>query len=94
MGHGLLRVSFKVFAAMKRHHDHGNSYERKHLVGAGLQFRGLVHYLHGVKHGSMQAVLMLERELRVLYPDRLAARRERVTLGLTSAFETPRPTPY
>lgn len=39
-GHGLLRVSVKVSEAMKRHHDHGNSEERKHLVGAGLQFRG------------------------------------------------------
>ncbi|KAL6037402.1 hypothetical protein STEG23_003590 [Scotinomys teguina] len=25
--------------AVKRHHDQGNSYERKHLIGAGLQFQ-------------------------------------------------------
>ena len=24
---------------MKRHHDHGNSYKRKHLIGAVLQFQ-------------------------------------------------------
>ena len=29
-------------------------------------FRGLVHYHHGRKHGSMQANIVLERELRVL----------------------------
>jgi hypothetical protein len=41
-------------AAGKSHHDHGNSYKRKHLIGAGLQLRGSVHYHHGGKHGSMQ----------------------------------------
>ena len=31
----LVRVSIVV----KRHHDQGNSYKGKHLVGAGLQFQ-------------------------------------------------------
>jgi len=31
----LVRVSF----AMKRHHDQGNFYKGKHLIGAGLQFQ-------------------------------------------------------
>lgn len=26
--------------AVKRHHDHGNSYKRQHLVRAGLDFHG------------------------------------------------------
>ena len=32
--------------AMKRHHDHGNSYKGKHLIRAGLPFRGLIHSRH------------------------------------------------
>lgn len=32
-----------------------------HLIGADLQFRGLVHY----HHGGMQAGLVLEKDLRV-----------------------------
>jgi hypothetical protein len=50
---------------VKRHHDQSNSYKEKHLIGAGIQFRGLVHYHHGGKHGSMQADMMLKKELRV-----------------------------
>ena len=29
----------RVFIAVKRHHDHSNSYKGKHLIGAGLQFQ-------------------------------------------------------
>ena len=72
---------------MKKHHDHGNSYKGKHLIGAGLQFRDLVHYHHGGKHGSMQADMVLEKELRVLHID-LQAIGEAVTLGLARACET------
>lgn len=36
----------RVFIAVKRHHDHSNSYKGKHLIGAGLQFEGLVHCYH------------------------------------------------
>jgi hypothetical protein len=32
-------------------------------------FRGLVHYHHGRKHGSMQANILLGKELRVLHLD-------------------------
>jgi hypothetical protein len=60
---------------VKRHHDHGNSYKGKHLIGAGLQFRGSVHYHQGRKHGSIQAGMVLEKELRVLHLDLKAARR-------------------
>ena len=54
---------------MKGYYDHGNSYKGKHLIGAGLQFRGSVHCHHGGKHGSMQADVVLEKELEVTYPD-------------------------
>ena len=35
--------------------------------------RGLVHYCHGEKHGSVQADMVLEKELRVLHLDPQAA---------------------
>jgi hypothetical protein len=54
---------------VKRHHDHGNSYKEKHLIGAGLQFRGLIHYCHDLKHASIQEDMMLEKELGVLCLD-------------------------
>jgi hypothetical protein len=38
----------------------------KHFIGAGLQFRGLVRYHHGGKHGRIQADMALEKELRDL----------------------------
>ena len=66
---------------MNRHHDRGNSYKGKHLIGAGLQFRDSVHYCHGEKHGSVQADMMLETELRVLHLDAQAAE-VNATLGL------------
>lgn len=34
------------------HYDHGNSYEGKYLIEADLQFRGLVYYHYGEKHGG------------------------------------------
>jgi hypothetical protein len=38
-----------------------NSYKKgKHLTGAGLQFRGSVHYHPGRKHGSTQADMLME----------------------------------
>jgi len=64
-------VRFSV--AMKRHHNHSNSYKGKHLIGAGLQFRGLVCYCHGRKHVGKQADLVLKRQLRVLHLDLKAA---------------------
>jgi hypothetical protein len=39
------RECLKVSLAMKRHHDHSNSYKGKHLIWTGLQFRCLIHYL-------------------------------------------------
>jgi hypothetical protein len=54
---------------VKRHYDQGNSYKRRHFTGVVYSFRGLVHYHHGRKHGSMQADMVLEKELRVLHLD-------------------------
>jgi hypothetical protein len=59
---------------VKRCRDH-NSYGEEHLSGTGLRFKGLVHYLHGRKHGSRQADLVLKK-LRVLHLDGQAARRQ------------------
>jgi hypothetical protein len=40
--------------------------KRKHLVGASLQFKGLV-YCHDRKPGNAQADMVLEKELRVVH---------------------------
>ena len=56
----LLICCHRVSTAVKRHHDHSNSYKGKQFIGADLEFRGLVHNSHGGKHGSIQAD-MLER---------------------------------
>jgi hypothetical protein len=58
---------------VKRRHDHTNSYKGQHFIETGLQFRGSVHYHHGGKHGSIQAGMVLEEELRVLHLDLKAA---------------------
>lgn len=58
---------------MRRYHDNDNSYKGKDLIGDGLLYKGLVHYCHGVKHGDLQADVELERELRLLHLDPLAA---------------------
>ena len=51
--------------ATKRHHDHSNFYKGKYLIGSALHFIDLVHYCYG----SMQADMVLEKELRVLHFD-------------------------
>ena len=53
---------------MKRYRGYSNSFKGQHLVGAGLQFRGLVHYHYGRKHGGVQADMVLEKT-RVLRLD-------------------------
>jgi hypothetical protein len=44
----------RVSISVKKHYDHGNSYKGKHLIEAGLQFRGIIHCHHGGKHGGLQ----------------------------------------
>ena len=60
---------------MNRNHYQGNPCKGEHLIGAGLQFRGLVYYNHGGNHSSRQEELVLEKELRVLQLDLKARRR-------------------
>jgi hypothetical protein len=43
-------------------------------LGLAHSFRGLVHYCHGKKPVSVQADMVLEKKLRVLYLDPRAAR--------------------
>jgi hypothetical protein len=50
---------------VKKHYDHRNSSKGNDLTMAGVP--GLVHYLAGRKHGSTQADVVLERELRDLH---------------------------
>jgi hypothetical protein len=52
-----------VSIAVKRHYDDSSS----HLIGAGLQFRGLVYYHHGKKLGVSSADVV--EKLRVLHLD-------------------------
>ena len=58
---------------MNRHHNYGNCYKGKHLVGTGLQFRGSVRYQHGGKHGSIQADMVPESSISV---SRISTKRE------------------
>jgi hypothetical protein len=50
----LEKYYLRVSIAVKRHHDHSNSYKGKHLIWAGLRFWGLVRCCHGRKHGDVQ----------------------------------------
>jgi hypothetical protein len=51
---------------MERHQEHGNSCIGKHFIGMILKFG---RFSHGEKHGSVQAGMVLEKKLRVLYLD-------------------------
>jgi hypothetical protein len=44
-------------------HYHGNSCIKKRLIGAGLQFQRINPCHHGGKHGSVQADMMLMKEI-------------------------------
>ena len=48
------------------------------IMAIFIKFRGLVLCHHGRKHGSTQADMVLEKELRVLHP----GSRKREALGL------------
>jgi hypothetical protein len=53
---------------------------RKNIsLGLPYRFRGSVHYCQGRKHGSIEADMVLEKELRVLHLDWKAARRDCLT---------------
>ena len=48
----IMTVLVRISIAMEKHYDHSNFYKGHHLIGVGLQFRGLFHYLYSRKHGS------------------------------------------
>jgi hypothetical protein len=56
----------RAFISVKRYHDHNNFYKENIYLGLAYSFRGLVHYHHGRKHGTVQADMVLEKQLRVL----------------------------
>ena len=60
-------ITVKNIVSELRHHYHGNYYKGKSLIGADLQFRGLVYYHNGRKHADMQVDMVLEKEINVLY---------------------------
>ena len=51
---------------MKNHYETCISYNEKHLIEGGLQFRGLVHY-YGGQLGSKQEDMVLVRQVIVIY---------------------------
>lgn len=77
---------------MKRYHDYGNFYKMRHLISAGLQFQGLVHYHHGrgawERAGRHGAVEVAEHSAH-----RSAGSRKRKPLSLVWVLETSAPTP-
>jgi hypothetical protein len=44
-------------------------------LGLAYRFRGLVHYHQGKKHGSVQADMVVKKDLRLLYLETKAAKR-------------------
>ena len=59
------RILVRVSIVVRRHHDHS--------MGLASSFRGLVHCQYDRKHSGMQADMVLDKELKVLYLDSQAA---------------------
>lgn len=57
-------VLVRVSIAIKRCHDHGNTYKRQHSIGAGLQ----VQRFSG-KYGYPKTDMVMEKKLSTLHPD-------------------------
>ena len=73
----------RVSVTVKRQHYHSNFYKGKYLAGADFQFQRFIHYHHGENPGSLQADMLLEKELRVLHLDhRQQKERPCATLGI------------
>lgn len=88
--------SLEVCIAVKRHHYQRNSYKGKYLVGvAHLQFRGLAHFHHGRKQGSMHTDVVPELEYSHLDPKAIGSKRviwgkgKDSVLDITSASISP-----
>lgn len=54
---------------MKTHHDQVNSQKRKHLVRIWVTVLGDSPLLPWEKHGGAEVNMVLQKWLRVLYPD-------------------------
>lgn len=82
--HPLHSLSFllRVSIAVERYHGPSNSSKGKHITGAGLQFRALVHCHHEKEHGGVLADVVLEKVLRVPHLDLQTAVGESEPLGL------------
>ena len=57
----------RFLIVVKRHHDHSDSYKGQHLIGAGLQFQRFSPLSSWWVACSVQADVVLEKELRVLH---------------------------
>jgi hypothetical protein len=66
-------VLVRVPVAVKRHHGQGNSYKGQHLIRSGLEVQRFSPLSSRWEHGSVQADMVLEKELRVLTLDPTAA---------------------
>jgi hypothetical protein len=75
-----MTVLVRVSIAVKRHHDHGNYYTGKLLIGTGLQFHRFSPLLSSWETWQHIGRLVLEKELRVLHLDRQAAGSRKVVL--------------
>ena len=66
-----------VSIVVKGQNDQGNSYKGKYLIGTGLQFQrfSLLLSCQEVWHDGMQADIVLDKDLRILYLYLKAARR-------------------
>ena len=74
MGKGFVLVWVSI--AVKRHHDHSNSYKGKHLTGDGLLFQRFSPLSSRQETRQCAADMVLEKELRVLHLDPQAAERD------------------
>jgi hypothetical protein len=71
------RLSISI--AVKRHHDHTNSYKGNMSLGLAYSFIGSVHCYHGRKCDSVQADMVLEEQRVYILIHR---QQETVSLGV------------
>ena len=76
-------VLVRVSTAMRRHHDQGNSYKGKHLIGTGLQFERFSPlsswweaWQHTVRHGAKSSIFWFAGNKRLC-----------VTMGILESSE-------
>jgi hypothetical protein len=62
-------------------------------LGLAYSYRDSKHYHHGRKHGSIQADMVLEKELSILHVDLTVARRDGLLLLPLPLLPLPPPPP-